>query len=148
MELKKTNKEAELLQELIIKNKDIDGFYGDGKSIPEIAEIPIKHEFADQVYLRQMTMEKDQVVVGAIHNHKHIWFLIKGKITVNDNGEIIDHIAPCYMVSNPGSKRVIYAHEHSIFVNIHKNPSNTKDIKELEKEIVSMTMEEFNKKNN
>ena len=52
------------------------------------------------------------------------------------------------MVSEPGSQRIIYAHEHSIFVNIHKNPSNTKDIKELEKEIVSITMEEFNIKNN
>lgn len=147
MELKKTNKDAELLQELIIKNKDIDGFHGDGESIPEIAEIPIKHEFADQIYIRQMTMKADQVVVGAIHNHKHIWFLMKGKITVNDNGEIIDHIAPCYMVSEPGSKRIIYAHEHSIFVNVHKNPSNTQNITQLEKEIVSMTQEEFNNKN-
>jgi hypothetical protein len=52
------------------------------------------------------------------------------------------------MVSEPGSQRIIYAHEHSIFVNIHKNPSNTKDIKKIEKEIVSMTVEDFNKKNN
>jgi len=148
MKLKKINKEIQSLQDLIIENNNIEGFYGDGKNIPEIENIPIKHDFADQIYLRQMTMEKGQLVIGAIHNHKHIWFLLKGKITVNDDGEIIDHIAPCYMVSEPGSKRAIYAHEHSIFVNIHKNPSNTKDIKELEKEIVSMTMEEFNKKNN
>tara|TARA_R110000822_G_scaffold12954_7_gene46586 strand:+ start:942 stop:1388 length:447 start_codon:yes stop_codon:yes gene_type:complete len=148
MELKKINKEAELLQQLIVDNNNIDGFYGDGKEIPEIPEIPIKHEFADQIYLRQMTMEKDQIVIGAIHNHSHVWFLMKGKITVNDNGEVIDHVAPCYMVSEPGSKRIIYAHEHSIFVNIHKNPSNTRNIKELEKELVSMNMVEFNKKNN
>jgi quercetin dioxygenase-like cupin family protein len=148
MELKKINKEAELLQQLIVDNNNIDGFYGDGKEIPEIPEIPIKHEFADQIYLRQMTMEQDQIVIGAIHNHSHVWFLMKGKITVNDNGEVIDHVAPCYMVSEPGSKRIIYAHEHSIFVNIHKNPSNTRNIKELEKELVSMNMVEFNKKNN
>ena len=148
MKLKKINKEIQSLQDLIIENNNIEGFYGDGKSIPEIEDIPIKHDFADQIYLRQMTMGKGQLVIGAIHNHKHIWFLLKGKITVNDDGKIIDHIAPCYMISEPGSKRAIYAHEDSIFVNIHKNPSNTNDIKELEKEIVSMTMEEFNKKNN
>jgi len=148
MKLKKINKSAELLQSLIISNNDIDGFYGNGKDIPEIKEIPIKHGFADQIYLREMTMQAGQIVIGAIHNHQHIWFLMKGKVTINDNGEIIDHIAPCYMISEPGSKRIIYAHEHSIFVNIHKNPSNTKDIKELENELVSMTMDEFNKKGN
>ena len=148
MELKKINEEVEAIKKFVIDNNHLEGFYGDGKEIPEIPEIPIKHDFADQIYLRQMTMQEGQFVVGAIHNHKHIWFLMKGKISVNDNGEVIDHIAPCYMVSEPGSQRIIYAHEHSIFVNIHKNPSNTKDIKKIEKEIVSMTVEDFNKKNN
>jgi quercetin dioxygenase-like cupin family protein len=148
MELKKTNKEVELMKQFIIDNNELEGFYGNGKEIIDIPELPIKHDFADQLYLRQMTMQEGQFVVGAIHNHKHIWFLMKGKITVNDNGEIIDHIAPCYMVSEPGSQRIIYAHEHSIFVNVHKNPSNNKDIKSLEEELVSMTIEEFNQKNN
>lgn len=148
MKLKKTNKEVELMKQFIIDNNELEGFYGNGKEIIDIPELPIKHDFADQLYLRQMTMQEGQFVVGAIHNHKHIWFLMKGKITVNDNGEIIDHIAPCYMVSEPGSQRIIYAHEHSIFVNVHKNPSNNKDIKSLEEELVSMTIEEFNQKNN
>ena len=47
------------------------------------------------------------------------------------------------MVSQPGSKRAIYANEDSIFVNIHKNPTNTKDIEKLEKEIVSINKDEF-----
>ena len=33
--------------------------------------------------------------------------------------------------------------EDSIFVNIHKNPNNIKDIDKLEKEIVSFTFEEY-----
>ena len=148
MELKKTNKEVELMKQFIIDNNELEGFYGNGKEIIDIPELPIKHDFADQLYLRQMTMQEGQFVVGAIHNHKHNWFLMKGKITVNDTVEIIEHIAPCYMVSEPGSQRIIYAHEHSIFVNVHKNPSNNKDIKSLEEELVSMTIEEFNQKNN
>jgi len=67
---------------------------------------------------------------------------------INNNGEKIEHIAPCYTVSKPGSQRVILALEDSIFVNVHKNPTNTKDISKLEKEIVSMTIEEYNNKNN
>ena len=63
---------------------------------------------------------------------------------INNNGEKIEHIAPCYTVSKPGSQRVILALEDSIFVNVHKNPTNTKYISKIEKEIVSMTTEEYN----
>ena len=54
-----------------------------------------------------------------------------------------EFLAPCYIISKPGSKRVIYAVEDSIFVNIHKNYNNTKNIKELEADIVSNTFEEY-----
>jgi quercetin dioxygenase-like cupin family protein len=146
MKLKKINKEIEDLQNLIVSNKDKEGFYGDGLSIVDIPEIPIKNSFADQIYIRQMTMKADQLVVGAIHNHQHVWFLLTGHVSINNNGEVIDYIAPCYTVSEPGAKRVIYAHEDSVFVNVHKNPLNVKDIKQLEKEIVSINVDEFNKK--
>ena len=145
MELKELPS-VEQLQNLVIKNNDKKGFYGDGKNIPVIDEIPITHKFADQLYIRQMDMKAGQIVVGAIHNHLHVWFLMTGRVLINNNGNKIEHIAPCYTVSKPGSRRVIYAVEDSIFINVHKNPSNTKDIKELEKEIVSMTPEQF--KNN
>jgi hypothetical protein len=56
-----------------------------------------------------------------------------------------DYIAPCYVVSTPGVKRVIYANEESIFVNIHKNPSNTQNLDELETEIVSKNYKEYEK---
>jgi len=126
------------LQQLIIQNNKKDGFYGDGKSIPVVNEIPITHKFADGVYIRQMDMKKGQIVVGAVHKHLHAWFLMTGRVLINDNGEKIEHIAPCYTISKPGARRVIYAVEDSIFVNVHKNPTNTKDIKKLEKQIVTI----------
>ena len=41
------------------------------------------------------------------------------------------------------AKDLILANENSIFVNVHKNPSNTKDIDKLEKEIVALNYEEY-----
>ena len=136
------------LKEVMFKGEEKDGFYGDGENITTIPDIPIKHSFADQLYVRQMDLKKNHVIIGAVHNHLHIWFLLTGKVMINNNGEKIEHIAPCYTVSKPGSQRVILALEDSIFVNVHKNPTNTKDISKLEKEIVSMTIEEYNNKNN
>jgi hypothetical protein len=134
------------LKELMFEGEEKDGFYGDGKNIATIPDIPIKHSFADQLYVRQMDLKKDHVIVGAIHNHSHVWFLLTGKVIINNNGVKIEHIAPCYTVSKPGSQRIILALEDSIFVNVHKNPTNTKNIPELEKQIVSMTKEEYNNK--
>ena len=46
---------------------------GDGKHVVTESKIaPIKHTFADSIYIRQMDMMKDSVVVGAIHKHLHV----------------------------------------------------------------------------
>ena len=104
---------------------------------------PLKHTFADGIYVRQMSMRKGSCVVGAIHKHLHVWFLLKGNIAVATEDDIEEYIAPCYVVATPGTKRVIYANEESIFVNIHKNPTNTEDIEQLEKDIVAKNFEEY-----
>ncbi len=108
-------------------------------------QFPLKHSFADGIYVRQMSMDKDSSVIGAIHNHLHVWFLLTGNISVATEEAVEDYIAPCYVIATPGTKRIIHANEDSIFVNIHKNPSNTEDIQELEGELVSRNYEEYEK---
>ena len=136
-------KEIQSLQELLINNADGDNIEGDGKNIIHSKNFPLKHTFADGVYIRQMDMKAGGVVIGAIHNHLHVWFLLTGHLAVATEDSIEEFIAPCYVLAKPGSKRVIYAIEQSIFVNVHKNPNNIKDIKKLEDEIVSLTFEEY-----
>ena len=137
--------EIQALQDMLISKADGENIEGDGKNIIHSKNFPLKHTFADGIYVRQMDMKADSLVVGAIHNHLHIWFLLTGHLAVSTEDVIEEFIAPCYVVASPGSKRVIYAMEDSIFVNIHKNPENIKDIEKLEKEIVSLTFEEYEK---
>tara|TARA_R110002096_G_scaffold269989_2_gene463875 strand:- start:529 stop:759 length:231 start_codon:yes stop_codon:yes gene_type:complete len=68
---------------------------------------------------------------------------LTGHLTVITEDTTEEFIAPCYVLATPGSKRVIYAMEDSIFVNIHKNPHNIKDIKKLEDDLVSLTFEDY-----
>ena len=136
-------KEIQSLQEMLIKNADGENIEGDGKNIIHSKNFPLKHTFADGIYIRQMDMKSDSMVVGAIHNHLHVWFLLTGHLAVITEDTTEEFISPCYVLATPGSKRVIYALEDSIFVNIHKNPNNIKDIKKLEDEIVSLTFEEY-----
>ena len=128
----------------LISNADGINIEGAGKHVLTSSKLaPIKHTFADGVYIRQMDMLKGSVVVGAIHKHLHVWFLLTGCVTVTTEDTTEDYVAPCYVVSTPGVKRVILANENSIFVNVHKNPSNTQDIDQLEKEIVALNYKEY-----
>jgi hypothetical protein len=133
------------LENVLINNTDGVNIISDKGNIVRCEEFPLKHSFADGIYIRQMGMKKDSVVVGAIHNHLHVWFLLTGRILVITEETEEEFISPCYVVSTPGVKRVICAVEESIFVNIHKNPSNTQDLNKLEAEIVSKNYKEYEK---
>ena len=137
--------EIQALQDLLVYNADGVNIEGDGKSIVHSDNFPLKHTFADGIYIRQMDMQAGSVIVGAIHNHLHAWFLLTGHLAVVTEDTTEEFVSPCYVLATPGSKRVIYALEDSIFVNIHKNPDNIKDIKKLEDEIVSLTFEDYEK---
>ena len=139
-------KRLEEFQNAMIANNDIEGVFGDGKSLVNNELIPITHNFSDQLYMRQMRMPAGSIVVSAVHHTDHFWFLMKGKILVTTNGETIEHIAPCYELSIKGAKRLIHCIEDCIFINLHKNPTNTKDMSLVEDKLYSFTIDEFNKK--
>ena len=134
-----TRKKILDFQSMLISNADEENIvtHQDSKLFP------LKHTFADGIYVRQMSMKPGSIVVGAIHKHLHVWFLLTGHISVVTEDATEDYVAPCYVVATPGTKRVIYANKQSIFVNIHKNPTNSQDIKWLEKEIVATSIEEY-----
>jgi len=141
---KNSRKKILKLEKSLINIADGVNIEGDGKHIVRDSNIaPTKHTFADGIYIRQMDMKKDTAVVGAIHKHLHVWFLLKGDVTIATEDDTEHYTAPCYVVSTPGAKRVILANEDSIFVNVHKNPSNTEDLDELEKEIVALNYKEY-----
>ena len=111
-------------------------------------QIPIDHFFMDGVYIRKMTMYQGYVVIGAIHKHRHMCFLLTGHLSVASSSGVKEYKAPCYIISEPGEKRVLYSHEDSCWYNTHKNPDNIKDIRELEKQIVALSYEEYNEYKN
>ena len=81
---------------------------------------PLTHSFSDGVYIREMSMLKDSIAIGKIHNKSQTWFLMKGKIKVaTENGTVI-YSAPTYVNSSAGAKRAVQALEDSVFVNVHR----------------------------
>lgn len=134
------------LQNDLIEVNHLDGVFGDGKTLVNNEEFTITNDFSDQLYMRKMTMKAESLVISAIHHTDHFWFLMTGRILVTTDGETVEHIAPCYEKSIKGAKRIILCLEDCVFVNVHKNPTNTTDMKKIEETLYSFTMEEYNKK--
>ncbi len=62
------------------------------------------------------------------------------------DSETVEHIAPCWSYSIKGTKRLIRCIEDCVWINIIANPTETKDMQEVENNFFSMTLEEYNKK--
>lgn len=138
-------KKLEGLQNVIIESNS-EGTYGDGKNLVNNEEFPITNNFTDGLYMRQMKMKAGTIVISAIHHTNHFWFLLSGKVVVENENEIVEHIAPCWSYSLKGTKRLIKCLEDCVWINVIANPSDTRDMKAIEDNFFSMTMEEYNKK--
>ena len=150
MRLSKNNKNLSItkqkiidIEQVLISLADNKNIIADNGNIVYHDKFKYKHTFADGIYIRQMTIAKDEMIIGAIHKHLHVWILLSGHITVLTENKLEEYKAPCTVLSEPGVKRVIYGNEESIFTNVHKNPSNTEDIRELEKQIVALNYDEY-----
>jgi len=101
-------------------------------------EAHITHHFGDGTYAREMRMPKDMLVVGKIHRMAEICVLSKGIIMVHAEGEETAKVyqAPYTFVASPG-KKAVYVLENAVFMNIHPNPTNTRDLAELEELLIA-----------
>ena len=134
------------LSEFIIANADGKNIAGNGIDfVYETDYVKVTHDFVDGIYIRRMDMAKGCLVVGGVHKHLHVWFLLKGHVTISSNDSVEDYEAPCIVKAKPGTQRIILANEESIFVNVHKNPLEHRNINDIEKEFVSINMDEYNK---
>lgn len=103
-----------------------------------------KHSFAEGLYLREMKMRAGQLGFSAIHKHSYGFFLLTGTLLSSKEEGVEEFIAPCYIVSPQGAKRIVYAETDCVITTVHANPTNTQDLDELAKINVVFTWEEYN----
>lgn len=117
---------------------------GDGKkTVREAESLEIIDEFTEGVYMRRMDVKKGSLIVGAIHKELHSWFLMHGTVKVADAENVNYFKAPYYTISQPGTQRIIEVVEDAIWVNIHSNPNNQRNIDIIEKRLFALTRGEY-----
>lgn len=104
---------------------------------------PLKHTFPQGFYVREIFLPKGTLLVGKIHRHEHPNFLMSGDVSVLTEEGPKRIKGPCSMVSPAGTKRIVYAHEDTVWVTVHLNPDNLTDLKALEELIIAKNYEEL-----
>jgi quercetin dioxygenase-like cupin family protein len=106
----------------------------------EQIEMPLIHDFAPGLYIRQIFMKKGTFVIGKTHKTEHFNIVLAGSAKVMIDGEVELIQAPDLFKSGAGVKKVLYILEDMIWATTH--PTNETDLKVLEAQLILSSEEE------
>jgi hypothetical protein len=95
----------------------------DGKLNPD-SLTPV-HRFTKGIYTRELTMPPGTIIVGKRHAQEHLVMMTEGFCTVLTERGWEDLHAPCTFTSPAGEKRVLFVHEQTTWVTIHRTDAET-----------------------
>ncbi len=97
-------------------------------------DLPLVHRFAKGLYAREIFIPKDTVAIGKIHKYECLNIISMGDITVLTETGAERLKSPHGWVSPSGTKRLVYAHEDTVWTTVHA--SNETDLVKLEEELI------------
>lgn len=105
---------------------------------------PINEKYGCCTYAREIFLPAGHIVIGKIHRHAHLNFIMKGKVSVNTEFGKKHLEAPCIFISEPGLKRAVYAEEDTVWVTVHLTEHHGEEnLGKMEDEVIAKTYEEI-----
>jgi hypothetical protein len=92
----------------------------------DLVELPVKHYFS---------------LTGKIHKYAQLNIMSKGELSVLTEDGVKRVKAPFTIVSPPGTKRVAYAHEDTIWTTIHGTEDT--DLVQIESKLIAQNEQEY-----
>ena len=104
---------------------------------------PLTHTFGDGCYVREIFLPAGMVHITKIHKKDHPYFILKGHVAVATEEGYVEIKAPFHGITKAGTKRLIYVCTDTVWVTVHVTKS--KDIKEIEDEVIAKTFDDLQK---
>lgn len=105
-------------------------------------EIKTTHHFAPGVYMREIFIPRNTTLTGKIHKTEHLNILSQGELTVWTDEGMKRLSASTVIKSQPGIKRVGYAHEDSVWITVHPNVAGETDVEKIEEMLIAKSFDE------
>lgn len=116
----------------------------DGKRLDELEvemmkhpapERPLVHRFTPGLYIRELSTPAGTLSVSKIHKTEHPFTISKGRVAIRiDGGEWIIVAAPYTGITKPGTRRVSYFLEDTVWTTYHV--TDLTDVDAIEAEII------------
>lgn len=106
-------------------------------------EFQVAHHFAPGVYMRELFIPKGTTLTGKIHKTEHLNILSQGDLSVMTESGVKRLKASTVVKSQPGIKRAGYAHEDSVWITVHHNPDDARDVDLIEERLIAKTFAEI-----
>lgn len=99
------------------------------------AELPVRHKFTPGLYIREIYMPAGSLLTSKIHKTQHPYVISQGRVSVltEDQGWV-ELSAPHMGITLPGTRRLLYIHEDTIWTTFH--PTDLTDVNEIEEQII------------
>jgi len=110
------------------------------KSMPaSLGEDPfhLTHDFADGLYVRKIFIPAGFFIVGKYHQDSFVSFIECGDMSILTEDGVRRVTGAQSQISPAGTKRFGFSHADTVWVTVHANPTNERDIEKLEKMIHS-----------
>ena len=122
-DVERINKFRELIMDFEEQLVTLPGAYGDpntpGRSEDANEINPLKHTIVGGLYIREIFMPKGQLISTGIHKKEHPYFILQGDVSVLTDQGIKRVKAPYHDITKPGTKRLIFIHEDTIWITVH-----------------------------
>lgn len=101
----------------------------------EMADIKAFHRFTPGLYTRECRIPAGTLLVSECHKFEHPFVIPKGRIRVFSETEgNVTYEAPHIGITQPGTKRVLYAEEDTVWVTFHQTDET--DVEKIGKTIL------------
>jgi len=102
---------------------------------------PLKHTFADGLYIREMRAPKGMINVSKLHKTTHPYFILEGDFSVLTENGLVRIKAPYTGITKAGTKRIVYFHEDTVWITVHATEET--DLEKIEEELIAKTYDEL-----
>ncbi len=101
-----------------------------------LLDLPTRHLFTPGLYIREVKMPAGTLWTTRQHKTEHPFVMSSGRVSVYCDGKVTHLTAPFTGITVPGTRRVIHAHEDTIWTTFHANPENESDVLAIEQWLV------------
>lgn len=99
------------------------------------AEHGLEHLFTDGLYIRVAKIAKGTLFTTPEYREECILTMLQGRLVIITEDGATGIVPPTFVLTKPGTKRVIFAADDVLAHTVHPNPDNERDIAKLEARI-------------